>query len=180
MEELTLHKVTFSEEAIFDYEHCMFVPKDYSPYKPNMTADDWVSYERYELPIVIFKTKREIQLELEEYIQRHNRVKHQHYFKVRHWDDVLEDWILLFIRRGWKLSTMQNWTVVGICYEYDWNEDAEEDGLIRAWCDTKITDLKDEEDWAERLLARQEIAEMWEKLDKKEKRKYEKLYGRFA
>ena len=43
---------------------------------------------------------------------------------------------------------MQYWDLKGVCEAADWSEEAEDDGLVRVWLETKIEDLPDEEDWA--------------------------------
>ena len=159
MEELTLHKVAFTEEAIFDYEHCLIM-------LDNPSEDD--------LPLFRFP-KQEIKAELEEYIQGHSTHKNKHYFRVRHYCEQMDADLLLFIKRGWKLGTMQNWTVVGICWEWDWTEDMEDDGIIRAWYETKITDL-DDTDWVEEMRLRQREDEAELKKDEKERNYYAKLF----
>jgi hypothetical protein len=156
----TLHKVTISEEAVFDYEHCLIVLE-----RPS--EDD--------LPL--FRFPKEIKAELEEYIQCHSRVKHKHYFRVRHYDENLGDYLMLFVKKSWKMATMQNWTVVGICFECDWDEEAEEDGIIKNWYDTKINkDEIDKTDWVEEMRIRQEIETEENEKDEKERKRYARLF----
>lgn len=151
----TLHKVTISEEAKFDYEHCLIVLE-------NPGEDD--------LPL--FRFPNEIKAELEEYIQNHSKNKSKHYFRVRHYDEKMEDYLLLFVKRSWKMATMQNWTVVGICFEYDWDEELEEDGFYRNWYETKINDLA-KDDWVEAKRIRAEMESLIAELEEIEEIEHE-------
>ena len=169
MEELVLHKVAFTDEAVFDYEHCLI----YGDYPPQDYDIDWQKPCMWDEPFFRFP-KQEIKAELEEYIQRHNTIKYKHYFRVRHYDEQHEDWLLLFIRQGKRVGKIQDWTVVGICYEYDFCEEMEEDGINRAWYETKITDLPND-DWVEELRIRQQIETEESEKDEKERTHYERL-----
>ena len=174
MDELILHKVVSTDEAVFDYEHGLVTGE----YPPAEYDTDWRKPCMWDEPFFYFP-KREVQAELEEFIQRHSTIKHKHYFKVRHHDEKIDEWLLLFVKRGKRVGATQNWTVVGICYEYDWCEDLEEEGIIRAWYETKITDLP-ATDWVEELRISQQIEAEEQEKDEKEQNNYEKLFGRFA
>ena len=72
---------------------------------------------------------------------------------------------------------MQIWDIVGVCYACDWDEDMEETGMIRAWYETKLNPDYKEPDWVELLREREIIEEREQKIDEKEQKKYEKLFG---
>jgi len=192
MEELVIHKVAFTEEAVFDYEHCLrFV--EYPPYSfidlaeyderyheemRNLNAKWWEEDEQFELPQARFP-KAEIKAELEEYIQHHSKHKHQYYFRVRWLDEQHNRELMLFIKRSEKISIMQNWTVVGICVASEWTEDLEEDGLVRSWYETKLNE-PNQYDWVEEYNLRQQMAEDDRNKDEKEKANYARLFGGIA
>jgi len=96
--------------------------------------------------------RRKLKAEVEEYIFRMSasgRLPWWGYFRC---DYICEDsgaHLKLFIYKGWRVGFMQCWDLAGVCLAKDWSEEAEEDGLVRAWLQTKITDLDDTgHDWA--------------------------------
>jgi len=171
VEDLVIHKVAFTEESVFDYEHGI-ITRTY-PAEENDT--DWRLDDKNDIPLVRFP-KGEIKEELEEYIQHHSRYKHSYYFRVRWFCEKLNRELMLFVKRGVRISIMQNWTVMGICTAADWTEDLEEDGHIRAWYETKITNLPDT-DWVQEERIRKEMAEEERQKDEKERRRHERLFA---
>jgi hypothetical protein len=124
-----INKITITAEAAFDY----------------MEALDLGELDR-----------RSLKAEVEEYIDRMNdggRLKVEHYFRCEYFDERSGRMLMLFLYRAGRMSVMQNWLLKGICFAEDWTEDAEEDGLIRSWLESRITDLADEPDWAVRVRA---------------------------
>ena len=121
-----INKIIITAEAVFDYSEAL-----------GLGALD----------------KRGLKSEVEEYIDiknRNGRLLRENYFRCKYLDGESDRMLMLFIYRAERMSLMQNWLVMGICFAEDWTEDAEEDGLIRAWVETKITDLPDKDDWAVR------------------------------
>lgn len=170
MKELVIHTVKFAEEAIFDYENCLIVKN----YEINEDDNNWLKDDVCDLPLVQF-FKSEIKNELEEYIHTHSKNKYKHYFRVKWFDKILNRELMLFIYKSEKLSLMQYWTVRGICYACDWDEDDEYEGRIRSWIETKIDDLPNT-DWVEekRILKQKEEEEL--RIDEKERRYKERRY----
>jgi len=100
--------------------------------------------------------KQRLKAEVEDYINiknRSGRLLWENYFRCKYQDPESGWMLMLFLYRADKVSIMQNWLVRGICFAEDWTEDAEEDGLIRVWVESLITDLPDEDDWAVRARA---------------------------
>jgi hypothetical protein len=135
MDNLTLHKVNFTPEAVFDYEFCL-IP-DIAQFDESDT--DWNKPCIHETPLVHFhKIKSEIKNELEEFIQRHSSIGNRHYFRVTHWDEQSKTWLMLFVKRGHRFASMRTWDVVGIIDAEYFCEDAEDWGIYREWYDFKF------------------------------------------
>ena len=171
MEELVIHKVAFAAEAVFDYEHCLIERR----YPADENDTDWRLDSKHDLPLVILP-KAEMKAELEEYIQNHSKHKYKHYFRVRYLDDNFDRELMLFIYRDAKISIMQNWTVKAICFADCWTEDDEEEGRIRSWVETKITNLPND-DWVEEERIRREENEKERLKDEKERKRHERLFA---
>lgn len=110
-----VHRIQFSEEAVFDYEHVLVVAK-----YPKCEFDfDWQVPSKYDEPQI--KLNRIIiKAEIEEYIQRHSKRNYVNFFRVRHYDEQLGQWIMLFIKRDRKTENYQYWVVYGICFADDY------------------------------------------------------------
>ena len=171
MEEYLLHKVVFTEEAIFDYEHCLVKQK----YELEETDTDWRIESKFELPLVKLP-KREMKAEIEEFIQTNKSKQHKPYFYTKFFDEQLQKMLMLFIKKGSRQSIMQNWIVIGICEADDWCEELEFAGMIRNWTKTSITDLP-EDDWVEEERIRKEIEEKERLKEEKEREYYEGLFA---
>ncbi len=129
---VSIHKLVVTAEAKFDYEDVLELGK---------------------LP------KRDIVIEIEEYIRLCPSVTHGWYFRVKYYDEIADKMLMLFIHKGQRFASMQTWTLDGVCLEEDWNEDLEYDGMISNWYKTKIEDLPAEDDWVVRLRLWQEEEE---------------------
>ncbi len=127
---VSIHKLVVTAEAKFDYEEVLALGK---------------------------LQKRDVVIEIEEYIRLCPSVTHGWYFRVKYYDENADRMLLLFIYKGKQFANMQLWTLDGVCMAEDWNEDLEYDGIIRNWHKTKVEDLPDEEDWVESLRAREEF-----------------------
>jgi len=94
--------------------------------------------------------KRTLKAETEEYITlmtASKRLPWWGYFRCDYIDEASGRRLKLFIYKGERFGLMQMWDLKGVCEVAEWTQDAEDDGLIRSWLETKITELPDEEDW---------------------------------
>lgn len=126
-----INKIIITAEAVFDYEETLGLGR---------------------------LDRRSVKAEVEEYMNRMNgggRLLYDHYFRCKFYDEDNDRMLMLFLYRAEKISVMQNWRLVGICLTEDWTEDAEYEGLIRAWVETKINDLPDEDDWVVKYCVNQ-------------------------
>lgn len=149
--DLLIHKVSITDEAKFDYETTI---------SPNFAF--------------ISKNLKE---ELEFYLYHNRRYHHKRYVRLKYYDDQSETELMFFLRESNKFASMKVWKVVGICKSEDWNEEIEDEGIIKAWLDTLLTPADDESDWVEDLRFRQAEEERLRKLDEKEQEKYVRLFG---
>jgi hypothetical protein len=93
--------------------------------------------------------KRGLKAEGEEYIDiknRNGRLLYENYFRCKYLDEGSGRMLMLFLYRADKIGIMQNWLVRGVCFAEDWSEEAEDDGLIRLWVESSITEFK-KGDW---------------------------------
>jgi len=117
-------------------------------HKLNITAE--ASFDIHEIGLPHLD-KRRLKAEVEEYIFRMNasgRLPWWGYFRCDYLCEDSGKMLKLFIYRRERLLVMQHWDLAGVCEAKDWSLEAEEDGLVRAWLQTKITDLPDIDDWA--------------------------------
>ncbi len=171
MEEYLLHKVLFSEEAIFDYEHCLIIRE----FELDETDTDWRIESKFDLPLVKLP-KREMKVEIEEFIQTNTRTHNKTYFRTKYFDEQLQKMLMLFVKKGSKQSIMQNWIIIGICEADDWSEEIEFEGKIRNWTKSRITNLL-EDDWVEEERIRKEMEEKERLKEAKEREFYEGLFA---
>ena len=143
-----IHKVSISEEAVFDVE-CMNASSNFN--------------------------KCDTKKELEDYITEHNKLHYKKYFRLK--DYIGETEIIYFIRKGLRVGIMQIWEVLGICEAKYWDEELEDYGIIRGWYNTKLEPDKEEPDWVEELREKQLIEERERKLDEERQKWYEKIFG---
>lgn len=104
--------------------------------------------------------KRLLKAEVEEYISQiadSGKLSSAHYFRCDYLDEDSETRLKLFIYRGIKIGPMQYWDLKGVCKSIDWSEEAEDDGIIRLWLESKIEDLPNDEDWAVRTRVKNTI-----------------------
>lgn len=116
-----IHKLVMTNEAVCDYE----------------------SISTGIMPIKDIKAEVELYIEN---MQSSSRLVWDKYFRVKYYDEDADKELMLFIYKRQRLRLMQYWEVSGICESRDWNQDLEDDGLIRNWLNTKI-DSKDTIDW---------------------------------
>jgi len=141
-----IHKISITTEARFDVFECV-----------GLEAFDWRTFKS----------------ETEEYITHQakaGRIPWWGYFRADYIDEVSGRRLKLFFYKRSKIGLMQYWDLAGVCEADDWTQDAEDDGLIRAWLETKIDDLPDEDDWAVRVrvsakLKQTELTEFSEVLE---------------
>lgn len=149
--DLLIHKVSITDEAKFDYETTI---------SPNFAL-----------------ISKELKEELEFYLFHNKRLSYKHYIRLKYFDDQSDCELMLFMRTSNQFASMKIWKLVGICKSEDWNEELEENGIIKAWLDTSLTPPDDDSDWVEDLRFRQAEEERLRKLDEKEQEKYVKLFG---
>lgn len=126
MKSEVINKITITEEAVFDYTEALAFG----------TLD-----------------KRTLKAEVGEYIDhlnRSGRLLWDNYFRCKYLDENSGQMLMLFLYRAEKMSVMQYWNLVGICLGSEWDENDEYEGGIRAWVETNITELPDEDDWVVR------------------------------
>ena len=130
-----IHKLNITPEAAFDLSECL-----------NLQGFD----------------RRALKAETEEYISymaASGRLLWRGYFRCDYIDGGSDRRLKLFVYKGMSVGLMQYWDLMGVCEAEDWTEEAEDDGLIRVWLETKIEDLPDEEDWAVRVRANKILRE---------------------
>ena len=137
-----IHKLNITPEAAFDLSECLGLDKF---------------------------NKRALKTETEEYLNNltvSGRLPWWGYFRCDYIDEDSGRRLKLFIYRGMRIGLMQYWDLTGVCEAADWTQDAEDDGLIRVWLESKIEDLPDEEDWAVRVRVNKILKEtektLWE------------------
>ena len=139
MEENTTHYVRISDEAKFDYAF-MF----------GLLVGDFGS----DLP-PLFQLDSRIKEELELFILLQKRLWYKGYFRATYIYEEVGKELMLFVKKREKEENKQYWEIVGICEAKDYDEDLEEYGQIRAWYESKIDNLpEDEPDWVELMYAR--------------------------
>ena len=172
MKKEVLNKIEITSEALFDYECCIGKRK-----QPSWDAmlrfalgDSTLAFDLFdEWENTRELDKKTLKAEVEEYINRMNRggrLLYENYFRCKWYDEQTGLMLMLFLYRTTKMSVMQFWEVRGICKEADWSEEAEEDGYIRNWINSRIADLNCEYDWVEELRIRQEKNKLEEELEK--------------
>lgn len=136
-----IHKVNISPEAVFDYEECITLGK----------------LDKYTL-----------KNELEEYIGLNDRLREKHYFHCKYYDDNLGQMLRVFVYRKNRLGLMQLWEIAGICQAEHWDEDIEDEGIVKSWLNTKIDiTLESKYDWVlalRELQIRQETGQRFYRL----------------
>lgn len=129
--ERTIHKVSVTEEAVFDYKELAGT-----------------------VPPV-----RDIKKEVETYLQYIADRTRGYYFRVKYNDEGIDRMLMLFLYKGERFGPMQVWKIAGVCFAEDWTEELEENGQIRFWLKTKISDFEDKTDWVVRYRVWQEEQE---------------------
>ena len=103
---------------------------------------------------------RTLKKETEEYI-RHmtasGRLPWWGYFRCDYKDEDSGVRLKLFVYRGMRIGLMQYWDLKGVCKSTDWSEEAEDNGVIRIWLESKIENIPDDEDWAVRTRVKKII-----------------------
>ena len=130
-----IHKLNITAEAAFD-------------------ISDGLGLKRFD--------KRTLKSEAEEYIGNlyaTGRIPWWGYFRADYIDEESGRRLKLFIYKRERFGLMQVWDLKGVCEAEEWTQDAEDDGLIRSWVETRIDDLPDEEDWVVRLRVWQVLNE---------------------
>jgi hypothetical protein len=121
-------KIRITAEARFDVLECL-----------RLEAFDW----------------RTLKAETEEYIASQseaNRIPWWGCFRADYLDEGSGRRLKLFFYRS-KTETnafMTVWDLKGVCGVSEWTEDAEDDGQIRAWLNTAVENIPEEDDWAVR------------------------------
>jgi len=156
-----INKVNITEEAVFDYEYCI-------GYRVSLCRK--IELDNGEDKPIRKLNKRRLKIEIEEYIElqtRNGRLLHEKYFRCKYYDREMKQTLMLFFYKADKLSIMQYWNLVGICFERDWSEEAEEFGVIRSWLKSRVECLVKKEDGAVKIRVN-EILEYTEKIQYEE------------
>ena len=98
----------------------------------------------YEESVVCFPMPcSEIKLECEKYIDNLQDVGKPvgYYFRTKYLIESSGEMLMLFFYKGERFGLMQIWNLKGMCLADDWSEDAEDDGSIRTWLNSRIKDL---------------------------------------
>jgi len=126
-----IHKLNITPEAAFDISDCL-------------------GLEQFD--------KRTLKNEVGEYITRQSRagcIPWWGYFRADYIDEDSSRRLKLFICKGDKFGLMQNWNLMGVCGADEWTREAEDDGSVRLWLESSITDLGTG-DWVFEQIARAE------------------------
>lgn len=121
-------------------------------HKLNITAE--AAFDISEALELAHFDKRALKTEVEEYIgylTASGRMPWWGYFRCDYDDDESGRRLKLFVYKGAYIGLMQYWDLMGVCFAEDWTQEAEDDGIIRAWLHTKIEEIAEEEDAAVRL-----------------------------
>ena len=110
MNEYIIHKVGISLEAKFDYEDCL------------------------ELGII---PKTDIKKLVEQYLTI-RKLQKERYLRLKYLDENSDKMLLLFIKLCGEFSFMQIWSVKGICFERDFDDELEFLGINRNWYESPI------------------------------------------
>ena len=94
---------------------------------------------------------RDIKKEVETYLQYIADRTRGYYFRVKYYDEGIDRMLMLFLYKGERFGPMQVWKITGVCFAEDWTEELEENGQIRFWLKTKISDFEDKTDWVVRV-----------------------------
>lgn len=98
--------------------------------------------------------RRTLKADIEKYITHMSasgRLPWWGYFQADYLYEDSDKRLKLFIYKGTRIGIMQYWSLAGVCEAGNYTQDAEDDGLIRAWLNTKIEELPDGDDWAVRV-----------------------------
>jgi hypothetical protein len=158
-----INKVSITEEAVFDYEHCLLNKStptwsEILKRAGGCAKRAWDLSEQYEQPVITLDKKR-LKAELEEYITRMNdagKLLNTQHFRCLITDDNFSEPLMLFLHKREKMSLMQLWELVGISKADDWDEELEDDGIIRKWLKPFETDMP-KGDWVAEQQVRAEI-----------------------
>jgi len=90
---------------------------------------------------------RTLKSETEEYIThqtRAGRIPWWGYFRADYIDEDSGKRLKLFFYRGQTFGLMQTWDLKGVCEADEWTQEAEDDGQIRAWIETRLPQAKEQ------------------------------------
>ena len=117
-----IHKLNITPEAAFDLSECLGLAR---------------------------LDKRALKAETEEYIghmSASGRIPSYGYFRCDYVDEVCGRRLKLFLYKGMRIGLMQYWDLKGVCDSEDWSQEAEDDGYVRLWLESSITEFK-KGDW---------------------------------
>lgn len=173
MDKIVLHYVQITENAQFDYENALFWKK--YPKFETLDDNDWRIESKYDQPLVIMP-KVEFRKELSDYIQFNKKLWNKTYIRATYYDESIDRMLMCFIIRGEKVGYTQYWNLVGICRADRWDEDLEEDGVIRGWYTTDINPTGDCYDWVLAKRIQEENEEKERQREEAEREKYERMF----
>ena len=149
----SFNKVTITPEAVFDYEHCLFVGK-YPSWDECLAiagGDQREAFryaKRFDKPTAKLD-QRAMMAEVDEYIDRQNRAGHllcESHIRHKYLDEKSGRMLMLFLCRDKLIDMMQNWILIGICFAEDVDDDADDE--IKTWLNRKIAVESEKMDWA--------------------------------
>lgn len=126
----TINELNITEEAKFDYA-----------FLKDLLVGDFGS----DLP-PNFRISQELVSEIELFLNTNKKVQGKYYLRLTHTDEFDQD-LMLFITRGKLEENKQYWELKGITESSGWSEEAEENGIIRAWYETKVANITEKTDW---------------------------------
>jgi hypothetical protein len=136
-------------------------------HKLNITAE--AAFDISEVLELTWLDRRVLKSEIEYYISHmttSGRLPWWGYFRCDYVDEDTGRRLKLFINKGGRAGLMQFWDLVGVCEAADWTQDAEDDGIIRAWLNMKIENIKEDEDavvrWRVQELLKNTTRTVWE------------------
>lgn len=112
----------------------------------------------------------EVKAECEDYInymqqQKMPKLLNCNYFTANYYDNKRKSMLMLFFKKTAVLRKMHIWSIQGICFASEYDEELEWTGQIRFWLESKVEDLPDEPDWVVEYNKKKELERIMEELE---------------